>query len=69
MLALSRKQNQAIVLDNGVRIQVVRLAGNRVTIGILAPSDVTILREELLCQSVGAYQSDLNVPCLASSNA
>ena len=58
MLALSRKQDEAIVLDNGVRIQVVKLSGNRVTLGIDAPECVRILREELV----------EDAPCLVSSD-
>ena len=48
MLALSRKQNQAICLDNGVRVHVVSIRGDRVTLGIQAPREVTILRGELV---------------------
>lgn len=48
MLALSRKRNQAICLDNGVRVHVVSIRGDRVTLGIRAPREVTILREELI---------------------
>lgn len=67
MLALSRKENQGIVLDNGVRIEVVGLAGNRVVIGIDAPDDVTILREELISR-LAAYRVDVDASCLVSSN-
>lgn len=48
MLALSRKREEAIVLDNGVRIEVIKVSGKRVTLGVHAPRDVKILREELV---------------------
>lgn len=50
MLVLLRKVSERIVLSNGVTITVVEVrAGKRaVRLGIDAPSDVKILREELL---------------------
>ncbi len=51
MLALSRKRNEAIVLDNGVRIEVVRLSRTRVTLGVQAPDHVRVLRGELVGRS------------------
>ncbi|QDU96048.1 carbon storage regulator [Lignipirellula cremea] len=47
MLVLSRKIGEEIVIGNGVRIVVNRIAGNRVSIGVTAPGDVSILRGEL----------------------
>ena len=48
MLSLTRKQHESIVLDNGVRIEVIKLSGNRVTLGVKAPNHVRILRGELV---------------------
>lgn len=50
MLILSRKAGDAIVIDGGIRIVVVQCDRGGVRIGIDAPSDVTILRAELLEQ-------------------
>jgi carbon storage regulator CsrA len=48
MLVLSRRPNQDIVFPNtGIRIRVLRLQGNVVRIGIEAPPDVQILRQEI----------------------
>ena len=48
MLILSRKQNQEIVFPNlGVRIEVAKIRGNTVCLGIDAPKDIAILRGEL----------------------
>lgn len=48
MLALKRKPGQKIVLpDLGIVIQVIRITGDGVVIGVEAPKDVLILREEL----------------------
>jgi carbon storage regulator len=48
MLVLSRKQNDAIVIGDDIRITVVRVDRNQVRLGIEAPSHVTVLREELI---------------------
>lgn len=47
MLVLSRKPNQDIHIGNNIVIKVVRVNGNRVTLGIQAPDHVTIKRGEL----------------------
>lgn len=47
MLVLSRKLNQSIIVGSDVKIQVLKISGNTVRIGIEAPKDVKILRGEL----------------------
>jgi carbon storage regulator CsrA len=57
MLVLTRKCGESIILDNHIVIQVVQISGNRVRIGIKAPPEVAIKREELAadpCQTVAA---------------
>jgi carbon storage regulator len=48
MLVLSRKESQRIKLGDSIVVTVVRTGRDRVQLGIDAPSDVLILREELL---------------------
>ncbi len=48
MLVLRRKVGESIVLDGVINISVLAVEGERVKIGISAPADVTIVREELL---------------------
>jgi carbon storage regulator len=50
MLILSRKEGESIVIDGGIRIVVMQCAGGGVRLGIEAPSDVTILRGEIVHQ-------------------
>lgn len=47
MLVLSRKLNEAIVINDTVRVTVVRVQGDRVRLGIEAPADVTVDRGEV----------------------
>ena len=49
MLVLARKMGQSIEIPNEeITIQVLAVRGNRVQIGILAPSSTRIIRRELL---------------------
>lgn len=47
MLVLSRRETERIRLGDSIVVTVVRVAGDRVRLGIDAPSDVVVLREEL----------------------
>ena len=48
MLVLSRRPNEAVLIDGAITIEVLKIRGNRVTLGIKAPSDVRILRSETI---------------------
>ena len=48
MLVLRRKVGESIILSGVISISVLAVEGERVKIGINAPADVTIVREELL---------------------
>lgn len=50
MLALSRKQNEAIVVGNDIEITVLEIKGDQVKIGIDAPKSVPVYRKELYIQ-------------------
>ena len=47
MLVLSRKVNENIVIDGRIVIKVVRTEGNFVKLGIEAPADVPVHRQEI----------------------
>lgn len=47
MLILSRKVHQEIVIGDGISITIVAVRGKQVRIGIKAPPDVPIRRDEL----------------------
>jgi carbon storage regulator len=47
MLVLSRKESQRIRLGDSIVITVVRVAGDKVRLGIDAPRDMLVLRDEL----------------------
>lgn len=47
MLVLSRRESERIRLGDSIVVTVVRVAGDRVRLGIEAPADVLVLRDEL----------------------
>ena len=47
MLVLSRKENQRLIIGDNVVVEVIRVSGGTVRLGIQAPSEVPIRREEL----------------------
>ncbi len=48
MLILSRKIGQKLLLGQNIILTINRVAGNRVTVGIEAPPEVKIIRQELV---------------------
>ena len=47
MLVLSRKAGDEILIGDNIRLVVSQIKGQRVSIGILAPGDVPVVRGEL----------------------
>lgn len=50
MLVLSRKPGERIVIGDDVKITIVRIGPNTVRVGIEAPREMNIVREELCLQ-------------------
>ncbi len=48
MLVLTRKNGQEIVIDGGIRLIILDAEPNRVRVGITAPGDVKVCRQEVL---------------------
>ena len=47
MLVLTRKLGQSIMIGDRVEVQVLSVAGEKVRLGITAPEDVSIFRNEV----------------------
>jgi len=47
VLILSRKLNESIVIDGRITVTVMRVSGDVVKLGIAAPSDVPVHRQEI----------------------
>ena len=50
MLALSRKKNEALVINNNVEITILEIKVEQVKIGITAPKEVPVYRKEVYVQ-------------------
>ena len=47
MLVLSRKKNESIVINNDITLTVVEIRGDKVRLGIVAPKEVPVHRQEV----------------------
>lgn len=47
MLVLSRRPNEAIIIGDKIRLVVIAIQGDKVRLGIEAPKDIEIHREEV----------------------
>lgn len=50
MLALSRKKDEAIIIDDDIEITIIEIKGDQVKLGISAPKSVPIYRKEVYAQ-------------------
>lgn len=50
MLALSRKKNEAIVINNNIEVTILEVKGEQVKIGVAAPREVPVYRKEVYLQ-------------------
>jgi carbon storage regulator len=63
MLVLSRKEAERIRLGEDIVITVVRIGGDKVRLGIQAPKDMLVLRDEL-----EAFDKGFDKGCSSTSN-
>jgi len=47
MLVLTRKTNQSIMIGDDIEITVLSVSGDKVRIGIEAPRDISVFRQEV----------------------
>ena len=50
MLAVSRKKDESLVIDNCIEITVLDVRGDQVKIGIKAPKEIPVYRKEVYLQ-------------------
>lgn len=59
MLALSRKKNEAIIVNNNIEITILEVKGDQVKIGVSAPKEIPIYRKEVYVQIQKANQESV----------
>lgn len=50
MLALSRKKDEAIVINDDIEITIIEIKGDQVKLGISAPKSIPVYRKEVYLQ-------------------
>ena len=68
MLVLTRKSNQSIMIGDDIEVTVLSITGEKVRIGIQAPRDIPVFREEVYLeiqqergeQPVGSASAEVN---------
>lgn len=50
MLALSRKKDESIIINNDIEITILEVKGDQVKIGVKAPKSVPVYRKEIYVQ-------------------
>ena len=48
MLVLTRKKGQSILIGDNIEVKILDIKGNYVSVGVSAPRDVNVFRNELL---------------------
>ena len=48
MLVLSRKADESIIIDKRITVTILEIQGNRIRLGIEAPKEIPVMREELI---------------------
>jgi carbon storage regulator len=48
MLILSRRIDESILIGDDIEVVVLEIRGNQVRLGVEAPAEITVLRDELL---------------------
>jgi len=47
MLVLSRKKNESVIIHDNITVTVIEIRGDKVRLGIEAPKDVSVHRQEV----------------------
>jgi Carbon storage regulator (could also regulate swarming and quorum sensing) len=58
MLVLSRRETERVRLGDSIVLTIVRVSGDKVRLGIEAPADVLVLRDELQPHGEAAEEAE-----------
>jgi len=64
MLALSRKKDEAIIINDDIEITIIEIKGDQVKLGISAPKSIPIYRKEVILDSNKEAASSVDVKSL-----
>lgn len=69
MLALTRKKGESIIIGDNIEIVVLGISGEQVKLGIHAPKDITVHRQEIYKQIQNENKSAAKNSSILSLNA
>ncbi len=59
MLVLSRKVGEEIIIGNSIRVRVLSIQGQQIRLGLIAPREIGIIREEIATKANPNRDDDL----------
>lgn len=62
MLVFTRRRHEAIIIGDGIEIRVLRVGRDGVRLGVVAPPDVAVHRQEIYAQIRDANRSAADTP-------
>ena len=65
MLVLSRKLNETILIGDNIRVTLLGIDGDKIKLGVDAPRNVKVFREELLEATKSTNQQALSAPVVS----
>ena len=66
MLALSRKKNEAIMINNNIEVTILDIRGEQVKLGIAAPKEIPVYRKEVYLDIQRANQEATSAEGMAA---
>jgi len=65
MLVLSRKLNETILIGDNIKVTLLGVDGDKIKIGIDAPRDIKVFREELIEATKNTNKQALSAPIVS----
>ncbi len=66
MLALTRKKGESIMIGNNIKVSILEVRGDQVKLGIAAPKEIPVYRDEVYIQIQKENQEGMTVENLGA---
>ncbi len=68
MLALTRKKDEALVINNNIEIKILDIKGDQIKLGVQAPRDISVYRKEIYLQIQEANKEAMSADAASALN-
>ena len=65
MLVLSRKLNETILIGDNIKVTILGIDGDKIKLGVDAPRDIKVFREELIEATKNTNKQALTAPVIS----